>query len=125
MPERSGHALIVGASSGIGKALAERLALRMSVTVMARRLDRLRELEPLGVSPVQCDVSDSASISPAVEASVAERGKISSLVYCAGVQKIKPIRILKPGEIRDLLAVNLEAPLVFAGLFTSKRMTTE
>jgi len=125
MAEGSGHALIVGASSGIGKALAERLAPRMSVTAMARRLDRLQELEPLGVGCVQCDVSDVASIAPAVDASVAERGKISSLIYCAGIQKIKPIRILKAPEIRDVLAVNLEAPLVLAGLFASKRVTTE
>jgi len=125
MSEGNGHALVIGASSGIGRAVAERLAPSMAVTAMARRLDRLRELEPLGIGAIQCDVADSAAIAPAVEQAVAERGKISALIYCAGVQKIKPVRLMKAPDLRELIAVNLEAPLILAGLFTSKRVTTE
>lgn len=125
MSEGEGHALVVGASSGIGRAVAERLAPKMAVTAMARRAERLRELERLGVGAIQCDVADAAAIGPAVEQAVAARGKVSAMIFCAGVQKIKPVRIMKAPDLRELIAVNLEAPLILAGLFTSRRVTTE
>ena len=120
-----GHALIVGASSGIGRAVAERLASKFQVTAIARRLDRLEQLAPLGVDAVACDAADFEALGRAVEAAVAKRGKISSFVLCAGLQKIKPLRITKPDELGELLRVNLQLPLVLGGLFTSRKLAAE
>jgi gluconate 5-dehydrogenase len=125
MGEVTGHALIVGASSGIGRAVAERLASKMAVTALARRVERLESLRPLGVEAIACDASQADQLEQAVQDAVARGGKISSMVYCAGLQKIKPLRLMKPAEISELLRINLEAPLVLAGLFTSRRVTTD
>lgn len=125
MSDAPPHSLVVGASSGIGRAVAERLAPFGAVTAVARRLERLQELERLGVHCVQGDVAEVETLTAIVEGAVAENGKISSLIYCAGLQMIKPLRLSKPADIASMLKVNLEAPLVLAGMFTSRRVATE
>lgn len=121
-PQRP-HLMIVGASSGIGFATAERFAGTYSVTALARRMDRLDALRGPNFKSVHCDVSNLDTIAPIVEQAVAERGKLSGLIYCAGLQSIKPMRSLKTKDIVDVVTVNLTAALVFAGLFASSRMT--
>lgn len=125
MSERTGHALVVGASSGIGRAVAERLAARLNVTALARRAERLEELAPLGVDAAVCDATDFEALGTAVESAVAKRGKISHLICAAGVQRIKPSRLMKPADLSDVLKVNLELPLYLGGLFTSRRVTED
>ncbi len=125
MSETAGHLLVVGASSGIGRAVAERMAGRMAVTAIARRADRLAEFATLGVDGVACDAVDFDALGAAVEAAVAKHGRVTQLVCAAGLQKIKPARLLKPAELADVLKVNLELPLFLAGLFTSRRVTAD
>ncbi|WP_251982274.1 SDR family NAD(P)-dependent oxidoreductase, partial [Methylobacterium sp. B1] len=61
MAEAAGHILVVGASSGIGRAVAERFAAQGSVTALARRTDRLAELAAAGIATVAADVTASRS----------------------------------------------------------------
>jgi NAD(P)-dependent dehydrogenase (short-subunit alcohol dehydrogenase family) len=117
------HALVVGASSGLGFALARRLAKTHAVTALARRADRLEELAVDGVAIVPCDVTEFDSLAAIVGDAVADRGKLSALVYCAGLQKIKPMRGLKSDDIVSLVNVNLTAALVFAGLFANPKFS--
>ena len=124
MSETRGHILVVGASSGIGRAVAERLAATTQVTAVARRADRLAELAASGVATVAADVADLSGIAGLVQGIVAERGLLTGLVYCAGVQLIKPMRALAVDEVDRLYRINLVAPTVFASAFASARVST-
>ena len=119
------HVMIVGASSGIGRELASRVAGAAVVTVMARRTERLAEIASDRIHPVAADMSDLAGLGPLVQAAVAERGALSALIYCAGVQRVKPMRMMTVEDVEELYRVNLLAPTVLAAHFASRRVSLE
>ncbi|MDE0451424.1 MAG: SDR family NAD(P)-dependent oxidoreductase [Gammaproteobacteria bacterium] len=81
-------AVIVGASSGIGRETALGFARAGATTVLsARREDRLHVLtEEIGGDAMACpmDVEDTASVGRAADAIVERLGRIDVLVYAAG-----------------------------------------
>ena len=86
------YALVVGASSGLGKQFAKALArFGANVAVSARRVEKLEELkeeiEEMGVKciAVPCDVSDEDSILKCVDAVMDEFGRIDILCNNAGI----------------------------------------
>src|SRR6476620_4495356 len=89
-------ALITGASSGIGEATALALAAEgASVAVAARRRERLEALaEKIGGDRVlvhETDVTDHAQVVEMVDRTVAELGRIDTLINNAGVMLLGPI----------------------------------
>ena len=76
---------IVGASEGLGRAVAERVSrVGADVVLTARSADRLTDLAqtlPGTANVVTCDVADSDSVAQAA----AEVGEIDGLIYLAGV----------------------------------------
>ncbi|MCB9781172.1 MAG: SDR family oxidoreductase [Alphaproteobacteria bacterium] len=88
----SRHALVCGASAGIGRAVALELAsLGASVTVLARRADRLDALLPdlraAGASAAHAlavDLDDRGAATAAVTAHIAAHGPVHVLVNNAG-----------------------------------------
>lgn len=84
------HALVCGASRGIGRAVAETLAARgATLTLVARDADHLASVTA-GLAGdrdhgyLALDLSDADSIPPAVERAIAERGPVHILVNNAG-----------------------------------------
>jgi NADP-dependent 3-hydroxy acid dehydrogenase YdfG len=91
-------ALVTGASSGIGEATAVVLAEEGSaVALVARRRDRLEVLaKRIGdgggtALVIEADVTDQRQAQRAVETTVAELGRLDTLVNNAGVMLLGPI----------------------------------
>ncbi|MDN5864854.1 MAG: oxidoreductase [Gammaproteobacteria bacterium] len=78
-------ALVTGASSGIGEAIARQLlADGFVVYAAARRLDRMAELKGHGVIPVRMDVTRDEDVAGVVDVIRQEHGGVDVLVNNAG-----------------------------------------
>lgn len=111
-------ALITGAASGIGKALALELA-REGCNVFLWDIDELgmantaKECEALGVVAIcyRCDVSKKQEISAGVRNLIERWGWIDILVNNAGVAYYGPTENMTAEQWDWLLSINLLAPL--------------
>jgi len=105
--------IITGASSGIGKALAEEFAKeKAKIVIAARRTDRLEALRAkltaagCEVLVVTMDVSKEEDCKRMVEETVARFGRIDILVNNAGVSMRALFRDASLGVIRKLMDIN-------------------
>ncbi|KAA2243623.1 SDR family NAD(P)-dependent oxidoreductase [Chitinophaga agrisoli] len=100
--------LITGASSGMGKATAQLLAQQgYKVYAAARRTDKMNDLLPLGITPVQMDVTDDDSMVNGVQHIIAKEGKIGILVNNAGFGAYGAVEDMPLNEARYQLEVNV------------------
>lgn len=109
-------AVVTGASSGIGRATALRLARAGAVTVpVARRRDRLAELRDdisaVGGTgfPLEADLTAPAQPQRVVESVLAEHGRLDILVNCAGIMLVGPTERVPPGDWDRMIDLNLRA----------------
>lgn len=106
-------ALVTGASTGMGRAIAVRLAERgLTVHATARDASRLAELEAeCGAVPHVVDVADLNALTKAVEGL-----EVDVLVNCAGVSRQGNVLDSSADDIDALVDVNLRAVLHLARL---------
>ncbi|MEA3372133.1 MAG: SDR family NAD(P)-dependent oxidoreductase [Campylobacterota bacterium] len=103
-------AIVTGASSGIGRAIAERL-LKLDYHVIG--IGRTITENTIGhpeFTPIVCDLSqtnDVIALWPQLQADNA----ISLLVNAAGFGRFEPHEELTPETIEQMVAVNLTAPM--------------
>ena len=81
------HAVVTGGATGLGLAIAQRLiASGGSVTLWDRdEAGAQRAAARIGASAVALDVSDAAAVQRAVQATLAQAGRIDALVNSAGI----------------------------------------
>ncbi|MGF6710293.1 NAD(P)-dependent dehydrogenase (short-subunit alcohol dehydrogenase family) [Luteibacter sp. W1I16] len=111
--------LITGASSGFGRITAEALA-RAGHTVYASMRDvagrnatdaaemtRLSASERIDLRPLELDVQSEASTEAAIEALIAESGRIDVLVHNAGHMMFGPAEAFTPEQFAQQYDVNV------------------
>lgn len=106
------HALVTGASRGIGVAVAQRLLDEGArVTVLGRQLETIIEvaikLSPQNAHGVAADVSDSDQLRAAMEDAANRLGPIDILVNNAGRALSAPVHKTDDALWNTMLAVNL------------------
>ena len=111
-------ALVTGASSGIGEATARALARAgAAVALAARRIDRLdelaREIEQHGgrALAIETDVTDREQAEAAVQRTVAELGRLDTVINNAGVMLLGPMLDAPVEEWDRMIALNLQGLL--------------
>ncbi len=117
-------AVVIGGSSGIGKALACGLAeAGADVVPSARRLEEVKtaadEIESLGRNSlrVTCDVTDRESLEHLLNAAIQAFGKVDILVNSAGFNHRTPTLKLSEAEWNRLLDTNLTGTLRACQIF--------
>ncbi|MXO65393.1 SDR family NAD(P)-dependent oxidoreductase [Altericroceibacterium endophyticum] len=109
------HVVITGASTGIGKATAQRIvSAGGKVTLIARRANLLEELcAELGENAkwAAADVADKAASLAALDSAIDQNGPIDALFLNAGIGgSFAPIGDYSDETFDQVLAVNLKAP---------------
>jgi NADP-dependent 3-hydroxy acid dehydrogenase YdfG len=107
-------ALVTGASSGIGAATAAALAARgAAVALAARRRDRLDTIAA-GIRGqggtalvLECDITDQQQAANAVEHTVAELGRLDTLINNAGVMLLGPAVGAPLAEWQQMVELNV------------------
>lgn len=112
-------ALVTGAGSGLGAAIARRLgsagATVVAADVRAEGIERLRdEMVPTGVDvePLRLDVSDAGSVASGVGSVLERHGRLDVLINNAGVDRTAPIGELDAADFDRVLGVNLRGPFL-------------
>lgn len=106
--------VVTGASSGIGRATAQRLAQAGAAVVLVARDEAAlaavgAALE--GSTMIPTDVTDPEQATALVEQTIARHGRIDVLVNCAGRAMAKPVEHIDLDEYRDIVELNVIAPL--------------
>jgi NAD(P)-dependent dehydrogenase (short-subunit alcohol dehydrogenase family) len=109
MTERTnGVALVTGGSSGIGERAAIRLQEAGFTTyAVARRVDRMQELERAGITTFAMDVTDDASMTAGMARIAGEHGGVDVLVNNAGYGSYGAVENVPIDEARRQFEVNV------------------
>jgi 2-hydroxycyclohexanecarboxyl-CoA dehydrogenase len=111
-------AVVTGAASGIGRAIAEALAregARVAVLDLneAGARETVAAIERAGgkASALRVDVTDVAAVDAAIDGVAAREGGLHVLVNCAGWDKPMPFVDTTPEFWDKILAINLKGPI--------------
>jgi NADP-dependent 3-hydroxy acid dehydrogenase YdfG len=115
--------VVSGASSGIGAEISRAVvASGGSVAMFARREGRLRDLEqelgPRAVG-IPVDVTDLEALSVAVDGAADRLGAVDAIVAAAGQSMTGSITTGTPQRWRELIELNLTAPLALVRFASS------
>jgi NAD(P)-dependent dehydrogenase (short-subunit alcohol dehydrogenase family) len=117
------HALIVGASSGLGYECFKHFAKTYNVTGLSRRGTIPDGIDVDSSLSLTCDATVLNELRSAIETAVEHFGKISLIIVSSGAQNIKPVRNFKQEESLQLIKANILLPYNVASIFASQRIS--
>ncbi len=113
-------ALITGASSGIGAALALALSSDWHVVLVARRTDRLvalaAQINDAGgrASIITANITELGAPQRVIEETLRLTGRLDALVNNAGIFSIAPVSAINQAPMDAIWSLNVTAPILLA-----------
>jgi len=104
--------LVTGGLSGIGDAIARRMADEGASVIAADLATEIAELSDGNIVPLKMDVSDPISAGAAVDAIIARYGRLDCLVNSAGIGKDTPFLDTTLETFDRMVAVNLRGTFI-------------
>lgn len=121
--------LVTGASSGIGKGVAQKLnELGASVIAVARSIEKLEETKKDSTSPENIyiepkDLTENIEELPNFVKNLKEKyGKLLGLICCAGMDCPMPLQLADYQKSKTIFDINYFAPIMLAKGFADKRI---
>lgn len=104
---------ITGATRGVGRALADRLAPEWQLILLARTKERAAQLSERhpACTPVIADLADPEAAAAAVETAV-KGTRIDAFVSCAGIEGAVSLENLDPAFLLKEYATNVLSPVL-------------
>ncbi|HZX95568.1 MAG TPA: SDR family oxidoreductase [Myxococcales bacterium] len=96
-------ALVTGASSGIGRGIAEELLAQGARVAAQHRTQQ----PPRNTAPVQADLGSEAGCAAAARSARQQLGSVEVLVHSAGIYNAGPIASLKAETLEEMFRVNV------------------
>jgi 3-oxoacyl-[acyl-carrier protein] reductase len=123
-------ALVTGASRGIGREIALELARQGANVVVnyagseAKAYEVVEEIKALGreAIAIQCDVSNSESVTDMVKETIDRFGKIDILINNAGITRDNLLMRMKEDEWDDVMNINLKGVFLCTKAVTRQMM---
>jgi NAD(P)-dependent dehydrogenase (short-subunit alcohol dehydrogenase family) len=117
--------LVTGASSGIGRAIAQQTAaLGASVILVGRDINRLNmacnSLPGNGHLCYQVDLTDYKKVEETLTMSAEINGPVSGFVHCAGINRILPLKATSPHHFKEIFDINVFAGFEIARILSKK-----
>jgi len=123
-------AVVTGASSGIGKAIAEKLSTENYIVVLAsRNIEKLKKISkdlPHESLPIEMDVSSTESVSKAFDKVIEKYERIDVLVNSAGIMPLTYLKNRHLDEWLSTMEVNVKGTLrcIYAALPNMKQQNS-
>ncbi len=120
------HVIITGASGGIGRATSKMACeLGARVSLIGRNSDKLTEtgsfLTEGQYKSYVYDFTDLNGIEDLVSKVVDENGPIDGLVHCAGICENRPLKLMKPEFVEEMLRISYFAFVEMLRCITVKK----
>ena len=105
-------ALVTGSSSGIGKAITQKL---IQLGYLVYGLARRDQESSTSFHPVSCDITNTFLLEETIT-KLSKTNDFSLLVHCAGIGRFEPHEEISPILLKQIIDTNLTAPIILSSL---------